>query len=134
MRKLQSLMRNNVQTNYGNRLNLATALENQGGVELMPALSGQALNSWTPRSLAAQGGGLATALMSMSNPATLAALPLQSPRLVGSLAYGAGRLASGPGSSMSPAVGVNMLNALSNDPSAVAQFGYRAAPVLATGR
>lgn len=134
MRKLQSLMRNNVQTNYGNRLNLATALENQGGVELMPALSGQALNSWTPRSLAAQGGGLATALMSMSNPATLAALPLQSPRLVGSLAYGAGRLASGPGSSMSPAVGVNMLNALSNDPSVVAQFGYRAAPVLATGR
>lgn len=134
MRKLQSLMRNNVQTNYGNRLNLATALEDQGGVEIMPALSGQALNSWTPRSLAAQGGGLATGLMGMSNPATLAALPFQSPRLVGSMAYGVGRLASGPASNMAPAARANMLNALANDPSAVALFGYRAAPVLATGR
>lgn len=134
MRKLQSLMRNNVQTNYGNRLNLATALEDQGGVELMPALSGQALNSWTPRSLAGQGGGIAAGLMSFSNPSMLAALPFQSPRVVGSLAYGAGRLASAPGASMAPAARANMLNALANDPSAVAQFGYRAAPVLATGR
>jgi len=134
MRKLQSLMRNNVQTNYGNRLNLANALEDQGGVELMPALSGQALNSWTPRSLAGQGGGIAAGLMSITNPAMLAALPFQSPRVVGSLAYGAGRLASGPGASMAPAVRANMLNALANDPSAVAQFGYRSAPVLATGR
>ena len=134
MRKLQSLMRNNVQTNYGNRLNLATALEDQGGVELMPALSGQALNSWTPRSLAGQGGGIAAGLMSLTNPSMLAALPFQSPRVVGSLAYGAGRLASGPGAGVAPSARINMLNALANDPSAVAQFGYRSAPVLATGR
>lgn len=134
MRKLQSLMRNNVQTNYGNRLNLATALEDQGGVELMPALSGQALNSWTPRSLAGQGGGIAAGLMSLTNPSMLAALPFQSPRVVGSLAYGAGRLASGPGAGVAPSARINMLNALANDPSVVAQFGYRSAPVLATGR
>lgn len=134
MRKLQSLMRNNVQTNYGNRLNLASALEDQGGVELMPSLSGQALNSWTPRSLAGQGGGIAAGLMSLTNPSMLAALPFQSPRVVGSLAYGAGRLASVPGAGIAPSARINMLNALANDPSAVAQFGYRSAPVLATGR
>lgn len=97
MRKLQSLMRNNVQTNYGNRLNLATSLEQGGGVELMPSLSGQALNSWTPRSLSGQLGGGATALASImtGNPAGLALLPLQSPRLVGSGAYGAGMVGGG---------------------------------------
>ena len=95
MRKLQSLMRNNVQTNYGNRLSLANTLEDQGGVELLPALSGQALNSWMPRSLAGQAGSGATMLMSLHNPSMLAALPLQSPRLVGSMAYGAGKVASG---------------------------------------
>lgn len=95
MRKLQSLMRNNVQTNYGNRLSLANTLEDQGGVELLPALSGQALNSWMPRSLAGQAGSGAAMLMSLHNPMALGALPFQSPRLVGSMAYGAGRVAGG---------------------------------------
>ena len=45
MRKLQSLMRNNVQTNYTGRTSLAKGLEQQGGVELMPSLAGQAMNS-----------------------------------------------------------------------------------------
>lgn len=91
MRKLQSLMRNNVNTNYGNRLELAKELERQGGKELLPSIGGQALNSWTPRglqALAATGAGVA----SIANPAMLSALPLQSPRLMGEAAYGAGRL------------------------------------------
>ena len=135
MRKLQSLMRNNVQTNYGNRLNLANALESQGGVDIMPSLAGQALNSWTPRSLVGQGGAGAAMLMSMHNPLTLTALPFQSPRLVGSLAYGAGRISGAAGNKLSQvAPSVGALNALANDPSAVAQFGYRAAPVIAAGR
>lgn len=97
MRKLQSLMRNNVQTNYGNRLNLANTLEQKAGVEILPDLAGQALNSWTPRSLSGQLGSGATALGAMltHNPFALAALPLQSPRLVGSAAYGLGRVAGG---------------------------------------
>ena len=33
MRKLQSLTRNNVNTNYGNRVNLAKQLEEQGGID-----------------------------------------------------------------------------------------------------
>jgi len=88
MRKLQSLMRNNVNTNYGNRLNLARRLE-EGGADIMPAVAGQAASSVTPRGLqglAASGAGLA----SLANPSTLAALPFMSPRLMGELVYGLG--------------------------------------------
>ena len=38
LRKLQSLMRNNVNTNYGQRLNSADALAQQGGQDVLPAL------------------------------------------------------------------------------------------------
>ena len=88
MRKLQSLMRNNVNTNYGNRLNLAKTLESNGA-EILPAVAGQSMSSWTPRGLqglAATGAGIA----GFANPATLAALPFTSPRMVGEMAYGLG--------------------------------------------
>lgn len=91
MRKLQSLMRNNVNTNYGNRLNLAGELEQQGGASILPSVAGQAMSSTTPRGLqglAATGTGLA----GMANPLALLALPFQSPRLMGEAAYGLGRL------------------------------------------
>lgn len=92
MRKLQSLTRNNVQTNYGNRLELAKRMEAAGGNEVLPSIAGQAMNSWTPRSLSGQAGGLATLGAAVgANPAALAVLPLQSPRAVGSLMYGGGR-------------------------------------------
>jgi hypothetical protein len=93
MRKLQSLMRNNVATNYGERLRLAQELEKVGGGEIMPALAGQAMSEFAPRGLARIGGGLAAG-GAVLNPATLAALPLASPRLIGEAAYGAG-VASG---------------------------------------
>jgi hypothetical protein len=133
MRKLQSLMRNNVQTNYGNRLTLARSLEQQGGVELMPALSGQALNSWTPRSLSGQLGSAGTVLGSLmtGNVLPLAALPFQSPRLMGGAAYQLGRLGgqqAGPGLlGGAPATGQ-----LAND--ALMEFRYRGVPVAAAGR
>ena len=92
IRKLQSLTRNNVNTNYGNRLSLAKQLEAQGNVELMPALSGQAMNSWAPRGLVGQGGAYATGMAALSNPYALAALPFQSPKSVGLGTYGAGRV------------------------------------------
>lgn len=96
MRKLQSLMRNNVNTNYGNRLDLARELEQQGGANLMPALAGQAMSSFTPRGLQ---GAVASAagIGSLLEPSLLATLPLQSPRLVGEAAYAFGR-ASGSAS------------------------------------
>jgi hypothetical protein len=93
MRKLQSLMRNNVNTNYGNRLNLAGELEQQGGANILPAVAGQAMSSATPRGL--QGlAATGTGALGMVNPAALAALPFQSPRLVGEAAYGLGRLSN----------------------------------------
>lgn len=93
IRKLQSLMRNNVQTNYGQRVRLADELVQAGADELMPTVAGQALSSVTPRglgSIPAMGilaGGAAT-----MNPMLLGMLPFQSPRLMGEAAYGAGVL------------------------------------------
>jgi hypothetical protein len=97
LRKLQSLSRNNANANYGYRADLARALETQGGQSLMPSIAGQALNSWTPRSLSGQGAGLATlgGAAVASNPAVLGLLPFQSPRAVGLGAYGLGRTAGG---------------------------------------
>jgi hypothetical protein len=91
MRKLQSLTRNNVQTNYGNRLKLAEELMAKGGVDILPAVAGQAMNSWTPRSLTGQAGGMATLGGSLAgNPGLAALLPFQSPKAVGLGAYGLG--------------------------------------------
>lgn len=95
MRKLQSLMRNNVNTNYGNRLDLARQLEQQGGQSILNDVAGQALNSWTPRGLQALGAGVSLASAIPSGGATLATLPLQSPRLVGEMAYGLGSASRG---------------------------------------
>ena len=93
IRKLQSLTRNNANTNYGYRMELVKALQNQGGEDLMPALAGQALSSFTPRGLAGQGAalGIGAGGALTVNPMALAALPLTSPRLVGMGAYGLGR-------------------------------------------
>jgi len=97
MRKLQSLTRNNVYTNYGNRVKLAQELEQQGGQPFMNALAGQAMSSITPRGLAGQGGVMGTlgTGLYLQNPAAALVLPFQSPAAVGAGAYGAGRLAAG---------------------------------------
>jgi hypothetical protein len=99
LNKLQSLMRNNVATNYGYRQQLANTLMKQGGGDLMPALAGQALRSPTPRGLVGQGldvsALLGTALTGGAHiPATLATMATTSPRLMGEVAYGAGKVAS----------------------------------------
>ena len=123
MRKLQSLMRNNVNTNFGNRLDLARTLEGSGA-EILPAVAGQSMSSWTPRGLsglAATGTGAAAL---MTNPAALAGLPAMSPRLVGEVAYGLGaanrgvsaanaaaqaKIAQYLGRSSTPQLGLNQL-------------------------
>lgn len=92
MRKLQSLMRDNVQTNYGQRTKLAKELEKAGGRELMPSLAGQALSEIAPRGLqratALPTGGLAYFIGGV--PAAGVSLATSSPRLMGEAAYGAG--------------------------------------------
>lgn len=97
MRKLQSLMRNNVQTSYGQRLNLAKQLEEAGGRQLMPALAGQALSEMTPRGLQ-RATSVPTSLGAFTVgglPAAVAYGAVSSPRLMGSAAYGAGATARG---------------------------------------
>lgn len=100
MRKLQSLMRNNVNTNYGSRLDMANQLEQAGGQQIMPALAGQAMSSWTPRGLGgAVAGGLGIGSYALGGPAAaIPALAAQSPRLVGEAALAAGRVGGAAGS------------------------------------
>lgn len=97
LNKLQSLMRNNVNTNYGYRQELANKLMQEGGKDLMPALAGQALSSWTPRGLIGQGldaGALLSILGGATHlPGTLATMATTSPRLMGEAAYKAGQVA-----------------------------------------
>lgn len=97
IRKLQSLMRNNVNTSYGYRGQLADVLEQQGGQELRPALAGQALNDWTPRGLqrAAAGSGGALLALTGNVPAAAGLAAISSPRLMGEALYGAGRAMPG---------------------------------------
>ena len=117
LRKLQSLTRNNVNTNYGNRLDLAKQLEAEGGRPFINALSGQALSSPTARGLAGGVEGM-TALGAFANPYTLAAIPFQTPRLVGEGLYAGGRAAKGL-SNIADVTGLNPRNA-----NALADFLY----------
>jgi len=96
MRKLQSLMRNNVNTNYGQRLDLAQQLQAAGGKNIMPALAGQAMGDWTPRGIQRATAGLeGMGAYAIGGP-TLAALDVaaSSPRLVGEASYKYGQLAN----------------------------------------
>lgn len=95
IRKLQSLVRDNVQTNYGQRTKLAKKLETMGGQEFMPGIAGQALSSFTPRSLAGQGSASTAAIAAFFNPQVAALLPLTSPRLMGEAAFGTGLASRG---------------------------------------
>lgn len=95
-RKLLSVTRNNVNTNYGERARLFDVMARQPGAETLPAaIAGHAMSSATPRGLQqiTAGSAGASALAQFTSPATLAALPAFSPRIVGEASYGAGRVA-----------------------------------------
>ena len=99
-RKLLSIMRNDANTNYGERLSRGMRLaELDPTGQLMPMLAGQMASSPTPRGLSqllgggfAVGGGLGAASGAVS-PFTLAALPAFMPRVVGEASLLAGRTA-----------------------------------------
>lgn len=114
MRKLQSLMRNNVNTNYGQRTALADQLVQAGGQDFMPILAGQSLSEIMPRGLSRAGvgvGGASLAGLGAFGPAAGLAT-VSSPRLMGEIAYGAGKASD---------------TALAN---AIRQGAYRAAPLM----
>ena len=99
LNKLQSLMRNNVNTNYGYRQEIANKLMKESGKDLMPALAGQALSSSLPRGLVGRGmdAGALIALLTggiTHLPPLAAAAITTSPRLMGETAYKAGQIAA----------------------------------------
>jgi hypothetical protein len=92
LRKLQSVMRNDVSTNYGNRVDYAKMLEDASGKPIMEQLAGQSLSTWTPRGLqklSATGLGGA----SIYNPSLLPLVAGSSPRLTGEATLLAGQAA-----------------------------------------
>lgn len=91
LRKLQSVLRNNVNSTYGRRAELAEFLVNAGAPHLMEKLTGQALNSWTPRGLGKVVGSADIIAVLAGHPLAAAALPLMSPRFMGESAYYAGK-------------------------------------------
>jgi hypothetical protein len=102
LRKLQSVMNDNVNTNWGARAKLVDELERHGAPGLKAALAGQQLQSVMPRGLARNitdptlmAAAVAHGLTTL-NPLTLgygALLPLMSPRVAGAAAYRTGRAA-----------------------------------------
>jgi len=101
LRKLTSLTRNNVNTSYGHRLNLAKELEEASGRQLLPALAGLANSQWMPRGIQGSTLAPATAMAGIAlHPGWLGALAAESPRMVGNAAYGAGALARYPSKAM----------------------------------
>lgn len=91
LRRLQSIMRNNANTNYGRRAELGDILEGAGAKNLRYQLAGQQMQSLLPRGLQsalATGAGLGA----LVDPRTLAALPFMSPRLAGEGLFALGRV------------------------------------------
>ena len=99
-RRLQSIMRNNANTNFGQRVAQGERLAQlDPSGTLMPMLAGQTASSWLPRGLRANVGaaGIGTTLLHapealMAHAAPVAgAIGLVAPRVAGELSYGAGR-------------------------------------------
>jgi hypothetical protein len=99
LRKLTSIMRNNVNTNFSKREALAQQLEAAGAPQLTNKIAGASLNSWEPRGLSKLAGagalidaitGLATGGGVGSLAMIPAALAAGSPRLVGEGSHAVG--------------------------------------------
>ena len=95
LRKLQSLMNNNVNTNYGARLTLAKELNRiEGATDIMPILAGQSLNKLTPRGIQGATSPMLAAMLYQQGgiPAAIASATVSSPRLMGEAFRGGGIL------------------------------------------
>jgi hypothetical protein len=90
LRKLQSVMRNDVNTNYGNRVNYAEMLEQASGKPIMAELAGQSLSSAMPRGLQKLSATGFTGA-SLVNPMFLPLVAASSPRLMGEATMLAGQ-------------------------------------------
>tara|TARA_R110002110_G_scaffold265889_2_gene481764 strand:+ start:259 stop:1812 length:1554 start_codon:yes stop_codon:yes gene_type:complete len=102
LRKLQSVMRDNANTNWGKRYDYVKMLDEANlDANIITKLAGQSLSSFVPRGLAQGGANLQLAgvgygaLSGAFNPAALIpSLVASSPRAMGELSYGAGRFSN----------------------------------------
>ncbi len=93
LRKLSSIMRNNVNTNYGERLRLGSMLDEASDGTLFPMIAGQQMSSWTPRGLqqATTTLGSLQAYNLAGAPAAVTTALASSPRIAGEAAHAMGR-------------------------------------------
>ena len=121
LRKLQSILRDDVSSAYGRRAELGAVLEDAGARGLSESIAGSAMQSPLPRGLrgAVTGGGMTAGIGAAGglNPATAASMAAMaaasSPRVVGEVAHAAGRV-GGPVSRAAakvPAVRPDLLQA-----------------------
>ena len=98
VRKLQSILRNNANTNYGRRVELGEMLSEQGAQNLFPELAGQALSAELPRGLsgALSGAGAAYNAFQALSPTGVLQMAASSPRIVGETVYAAGKAVGKP--------------------------------------
>lgn len=85
---LMTSTRDGVNANFQNRLDAVNKLD----PNLMPELSGLALQNIAPRGIMGPLSGSALSLASVVNPGMLAGLPLTSPRLMGNVANRSGQV------------------------------------------
>lgn len=98
VRKLQSILRNNANTNYGRRVELGEMLSEQGAQNLFPELAGQALSAELPRGLsgALSGAGAAYNAFQALSPTGVLQMAASSPRIVGETVYAASKAVGKP--------------------------------------
>jgi len=98
LRKLQSILRNNAYTGYGARVALGEQLAQRGAPNLFSQLAGMSMEPVAPRGLVGQGtaAALTTSALTGGGVPSLLPLALTSPRVIGTAAYGAGRVAGAP--------------------------------------
>lgn len=101
LRKLQSVLRDNVNTSYGRRVRLAEFLRDNGATTLLSALAGQSMSTLVPRGLAAKMLAMAEGLFGLSHGVgseqllkAAGALTLSSPAVMGGAAFAGGAAAS----------------------------------------
>tara|TARA_R110000824_G_scaffold401062_1_gene610530 strand:+ start:912 stop:2432 length:1521 start_codon:yes stop_codon:yes gene_type:complete len=84
LKKLQSIMRNNANTNYGARLQAFNKLDEFSEANILEKIAGMELNSWTNRGIKSVIPASAAAYsLGSGNLAALGILPFSSPRLTG---------------------------------------------------
>jgi len=133
-RKLTSVMRNNVNTNFGQRVKNVETLEKAGSIDIIPEIAGHALNTWAPRGITGKILGAALTML----PGVMVGAPLASPKLMGHLARKLGTAAGvleDPAKTVAPIINATQKAGapVAGQLSHIGQGEYDYAPPLARG-